>query len=269
MGTVATSAGRMSFMETGTGAPVVLLHANLHDRRDFDPVVPRLAQRHRVIALDWLAHGESDPVAEPDAMLFADVLAEVAAALDLPPAIVIGHSVGAYAAARLAVDHPARVAGLVLVSPGGFSPRTFASRLFCRVLGTPGIARRLMPRFVPYYMRPKTENDRLIAERVIARAQTDSGIRTFSSVWRSFTSDAYDLTSAASAIQAPTMIVCGASDPVIPPQVGTRASQAIKGSRLAVLDTGHTVFSSDPRGFLSAVEPFISSVEHPAPCTPP
>jgi hypothetical protein len=38
------------------------------------------------------------------------------------------------------------------------------------------------------------------------------------------------------------------------------AHQAIRDSRLEILDTGHVVFSSDPQGFLAVAEPFLQSV---------
>jgi hypothetical protein len=41
---------------------------------------------------------------------------------------------------------------------------------------------------------------------------------------------------------------------------GYATHDAIAGSRLEVLDTGHVVFSSDPRGFLAVAEPFLESV---------
>jgi pimeloyl-ACP methyl ester carboxylesterase len=58
---VTTTAGRVFCEERGSGVPVVLLHATLHDRRDFDPVAGPLATRYRTIAVDWPGHGRSDP----------------------------------------------------------------------------------------------------------------------------------------------------------------------------------------------------------------
>lgn len=49
---VQTSVGSVAYEQTGEGDPVVLLHATLHDRRDFAPIVAALAARHRVIAVD-------------------------------------------------------------------------------------------------------------------------------------------------------------------------------------------------------------------------
>ena len=62
MATVQTRAGRVAYHESGNGPTVLLLHATLHDRHDFDPIVETLARNYRVIAVDWPEHGESDPV---------------------------------------------------------------------------------------------------------------------------------------------------------------------------------------------------------------
>jgi pimeloyl-ACP methyl ester carboxylesterase len=123
--TIQTRAGRVAYRESGSGPTVLLLHATLHDRRDFDPIVEALARRYRTIAVDWPGHGNSDPVdasMEPGAPLFADVLEDVVDGLGLSRAALIGNSVGGFAAARLAITRPEFVAGLILVNAGGFVP---------------------------------------------------------------------------------------------------------------------------------------------------
>src|SRR6202044_2644818 len=129
-------------------------------------------QDHRVIALDWPGHGDSPapaPSYAPAAAAFADALADVVAALDLPPAAFVGNSVGGFAAARLAITDPQRVSRLVLVNTGGFiaSPVT---NLYCRILGTPAVMKRVLPRSIRSYMKATSENDRAVQERALARA---------------------------------------------------------------------------------------------------
>jgi pimeloyl-ACP methyl ester carboxylesterase len=263
MSDVQTRAGRVSYDERGAGFPVLLLHATLHDRRDFDVVAPALARSYRTIALDWPGHGGSEalaPSASTSAPLLADVLEDVVGALDLPPAVLIGNSVGGFAAARLAITHPERVAGLVLVNAGGFIPFNALSRGFCRVLGMPAVARRLFPRFVRGYMRAKTDNDRAVASRATTRAKTREGARTAAQMWRSFATPEHDLRDRAQAVKAPTLIVWGAKDIALPLSVGRATREAIDGARLHVLDTGHVVFSSAPDEFLAEVDPFIASI---------
>ncbi len=259
MATIQTRAGRVAYHESGSGPTVLLLHATLHDRRDYDPIVDALARRYRTIAVDWPGHGDSDPVDAASAPLFADVLEDVVDGLGLSRAVVIGNSVGGFAAARLAINRPEVVAGLVLVNTGGFVPLNPLSRKFCRVMGTPAVW-RAAPLFIRGYMKAQTENDREVAERAIARARTDDGVRILSGLWRSFATPEHDLRNRAAELTAPTLIVWGKRDIAIPLSSGRLAHDVIRGSRLEILDTGHVVFSSDPQGFLAAAEPFLEAV---------
>ena len=51
MTTIQTRAGRVAYRESGSGPTILLLHATLHDRHDFDPIVGTLARRYRTVAL--------------------------------------------------------------------------------------------------------------------------------------------------------------------------------------------------------------------------
>jgi pimeloyl-ACP methyl ester carboxylesterase len=249
--TIPTRAGRIHIAERGEGSPVVLLHATLHDHHDFDPIVNKLAACFRVIAIDWPGHGMSDH-AHPSAALLADVLEDVVDALGLPTAAYIGNSVGAFAAGRLAVRRPTAVTHLILVNPGGFVPVPMFARAFSRGIGSPAVARLMMPRMVPVYMRSRTDSDRQITARAVARAKTPDGARVAASLWRSFGAADYDLSR--SEIAAPTLVVWGRRDPI----VRRRLLPTTLGS-VAEFDTGHVVFSSDPDGFLAVALPFLGA----------
>lgn len=260
---VPTRAGRVFYDERGTGLPVVLLHATLHDHRDFDAIAEVLSSDHRTIAVDWPWHGRSDAPetpSVPSARLFADVLEDIVSGLDLPPAIFVGNSVGGFACARLAIRQPDRVRGMVLVNTGGFTTWSPVTRLFARLLGVPALSRRVMPALVRRYMRARTPEDEAIVGRVTARARTREGSVVASALWRSFAEPDYDLRAHAADIHTPTLLVWGAEDPVVPLGAAHETRAALPGSRLETLPTGHVVFSSDPVGFLRCVEPFLASV---------
>jgi pimeloyl-ACP methyl ester carboxylesterase len=263
MTTIQTRSGRVAYRESGSGPTVLLLHATLHDRHDFDLIVETLAKRYRTIAVDWPGHGDSDPIdasIQPGAPLFADVLEDVVDGLSLSRAVLIGNSVGGFAAARLAINRPESVAGLVLVNAGGFVPWNPLARSVCRVLGTPAVFRRIAPLFVRGYMKAQTDSDRQIIERATGVAKTPEGVRVGTGLWRSFATPEHDLRGRAGELSAPTLIVWGKKDIAIPLRGGYATHDAIPGSRLEVLDTGHVVFSSDPDGFLAVAEPFLESV---------
>lgn len=241
---VETTAGRVWYAERGSGRPVVLLHAALHDHRDFDRITGPLAGRYRTIAVDWPGHGDSDPVpagTTGDGPLFARVLAELVTKLALPPAVVVGNSVGGYAAARLAIDRPDRVAGLVLVNSAGFHGLNPAERTLCRVLGMPWLNRRIVPHLVRRYMKPVNEHDRAVTARVTARARTRDGATVDAALWRSFTAPGYDLRGAADRITAPVLLIWGARDIILPARAGRHTHAALPGSRLELLPVGRTL----------------------------
>jgi pimeloyl-ACP methyl ester carboxylesterase len=258
---IETRVGKVAYSDGGEGPAVVLLHAALHDRRDFDPIASRLRRDHRVIALDWPGHGESPapaPNYRPTAASFADVLTDVVAALDLPSAAFIGNSVGGFAAARLAITDPRRVSRLVLVNSGGFIAGP-VTNLYCRILGTPAVMKRVLPRSIRSYMKATSDSDYAVQERALARARTRDGVVLTAALWRSFAEPDYDLRPHADRITAPCLVIWGSKDTAIPMRLGRSTAAAIPGSRLEVLPTGHVPFSSDPAGFLAIAAPFLAT----------
>lgn len=260
MPTVETSLGTVSYTDKGSGPPVVLLHAALHDRTDFAPVADALGEGRRVIAVDWPGHGESPLPAIPlTAVEFGDLLIEFADRLDITDAVIVGNSVGGYAACRLALERPERVAGVVLINNGGFTPHSVATRIFCGVMGRPAVIKAVFPWFVRAYMHAKNPTDKAIVERVVARAKTDDGARTAATLWRTFTDPGHDLRTRADQISVPVLITWGAKDVTAPPRWGKAVHAAIPGSRFATLPTGHVVFSSEPQAWLDIVLPFVEA----------
>jgi pimeloyl-ACP methyl ester carboxylesterase len=255
-----TSFGQVSYTDEGSGPPVLLLHAALHDRADYLPVTEALSRSRRVLALDWPGHGASPlPPTPLPAAHFGDLIVEFADALDLAGVVVVGNSVGGYAACRLALERPERVAGLVLVNAGGFTPHSVFTRFSCKLMGRPAVVKAVFPVFVRAYMRAKNQTDRAIVDRVMARAKTADGARTAAALWKSFTDPAHDLRTRAQQINAPVLITWGAKDLTAPPRWGKAIQAAIVGSRFESLPTGHVVFSSEPVAWLATVLPFVDA----------
>jgi pimeloyl-ACP methyl ester carboxylesterase len=256
---VATSLGSIAVAVEGEGPPIVLLHSNPGCHRDYDAVIPALSQRYATYAVDWPGYGASARPAEPlSAMAFARVLPEIVTALGLGRAALIGNSVGGYAAARLAIEHPDRVTALVLVNSGGFSSLNPASRGFIRMMGTDAAMRLLAGRLPRFYLRRRTPAVREIIARDAARRRDPAANAVAAALWRSFAAPEHDLRSRAAAITAPTLLVWGSRDPMVGLDApGVR--RAIPAATWRSLPTGHAPFAEAPERFLGAVLPFLDA----------
>jgi pimeloyl-ACP methyl ester carboxylesterase len=117
VGTAQVNGVRVPYDDTGgPGVPLVLAHGFLMDRTMFDPQVEALRSGFRVITWDQRGHGEADDAAEPyDYWDLAEDLAGLLDHLGLERAVVGGMSQGGFISLRLALRHPDRVAGLVLI----------------------------------------------------------------------------------------------------------------------------------------------------------
>lgn len=260
MALLETAGGPIAYDERGEGDPVVLLSSGAHDRHDWDGLRALLPPRFRSIAPDWPGHGESPLGNGPaTAMCFADVTEELVERLAPEGAVLVGNSVGGFAAARLAIRRPELVRGLILVDSGGFLGRPPQVRAFCALMAKPRFLRAIYPWFANRYMRPQSDEDRRVRDLSIATTREDPGLRAVSELWGSFASAEHDLRAEAPSISAPTLILWGKRDPVIPLKVGRRLAETIPGAELSVFDTGHAPAVSDPRGFAARFVPFAEA----------
>ncbi|MGO8907532.1 MAG: alpha/beta fold hydrolase [Solirubrobacteraceae bacterium] len=252
-----TARGPLAYDERGAGHPIVLLASGAHDRHDFDELRDLLPDRFRSISLDWPGHGESPPGrSAASAMSFADVAEELVSRLVPEGAVLVGNSVGGFSAARMALRRPELIRGLVLVDSGGFIGRPPHVRAFCALMARPWFLRRIYPSFATRYMRPRTAADLRARDVGVATTRRDPGLRAVSELWRSFASPEHDLRRDASSITAPTLLIWGRRDPVIPLRVGRRLATTIPGAELVVLDTGHVPHTTEPEQFAAHLVSF-------------
>ena len=111
---------QLAFTRSGTGAPLVLLHALGLSRQTWDPVIPGLAGHFDVIAVDLPGFGDSEPLpapAEPPPAALAAAVAGLLDELGVTAPHLAGNSLGGWVAVELAAIRP--VASLTLFSPAG------------------------------------------------------------------------------------------------------------------------------------------------------
>ncbi|TDC35643.1 alpha/beta hydrolase [Micromonospora sp. KC213] len=159
MGYAEVNGLRLWYEVHGTGRPLVLLHGGYGTTGMFDPILPALTTRRRVIAVDLQGHGRTADIDRPlryESM--ADDVAALLRHLNVAEADLLGYSLGGGVALRAAIGHPGLVRRLVLVSTPcrrrGWYPEVLAAmaaqdeRAGERMRGTPAYERyaRIAPR---------------------------------------------------------------------------------------------------------------------------
>src|SRR6187551_3087780 len=123
MGAITIDSGGVALAadDDGEGVPIVLLHGLTATRR-YVVMGSRALERsgHRVVAYDARGHGASTGAEDPHAYDYDDLVEDLSAVMDdrgIDRAVLAGASMGAHTAVRMALDHPERVAGLVIATP--------------------------------------------------------------------------------------------------------------------------------------------------------
>ena len=243
---------------SGDGPGLVLLHANGGDHREFDEVIPALSRTRTVYAIDWPGHGDSDPAEDLTAVAFAELLPSILNELGGGPFALIGNSVGGFAALRTAITRPDLVSRLVLVNPGGFTPRTPFSLVTCRLMGSGSIAPIAMRHLPRFYLRRSSGAVTAVRQRAVDASRSPDAVGTFASMWRSFADPRHDARRELDSLTVPTLLIWGTRDPVLPWLIdGRRAAKAIPDATVVTLPCGHQAFLEMPTEFLGIVEPFL------------
>ena len=116
-GTVAVNGMQMYYEVSGEGDPLIVLHGAYMNIGTMGDIVPRLAETHKVYALEFQGHGRTTDIDRP--ITYPNLASDVAAFMDvmgIQKADVFGYSMGAAAGLRLAIDHPDKVDQLVAAS---------------------------------------------------------------------------------------------------------------------------------------------------------
>jgi pimeloyl-ACP methyl ester carboxylesterase len=247
---------------SGEGPPLVLLHANGGDSSDFAAVSDRLAAAHTVHALDWPGWGAADPDPAPTALGYAALLPRILDGIGGGPFVLIGNSVGGFAAIRTAAMRPDLVRGLVLVDPGGFTARWPGTIAACRLIGSARLAPAMMRVLPRCYLRRDTPTVRAIRAHAVEMSHDPARVAAFASIWRSFAERDHDARAHAARVGVPTLLAWGTRDAVLPWATdGRRARRALPRATVATFPCGHQPFAELPKAFLDALEPFLDALD--------
>lgn len=245
-------------LEGAEGAPpLVLLNSIGTDMGLWDGALPFVSPRYRVLRIDSRGHGASDaPPGDYDlAMLAADVAAVMADA-GIETAAVAGVSLGGMIAMQLALDHPDRVAALILACTSATMDATsWAARVeTVRRDGTAAIADMAIGRFLspPFVERHPEVADGL--KRAI-RAQADDGYAGAAAAIRDMA-----LVDRLAAITVPTLVITAAMDISTPyAGHGEHLLARIDGAAHVGLPGAHLPPIEQPRAMVAAIDAFLSA----------
>jgi pimeloyl-ACP methyl ester carboxylesterase len=235
---VSVFGAKLHYVDAGSGPVVVLLHGLADDVGVWESVMPALAAKHRVIALDQIGFGRSDkPLLGYRAGTFVDFLDGFLNELKIDRASLVGNSLGGWIAASFTLTHPERIDRLVLCDAAGYAAVT--KTMDPRALR----ALRLASREDIRYLGPLTFRDKRFYEDVdlaLKQRVTAGDNYTINQLLDSIIRGEDVLDGRLGAIHKPTLIVWGREDKLIPLNFAERFHKEITGSRLEVIDNcGH------------------------------
>ncbi len=231
----------LNVLEAGDGPPVVLLHGLTATNR-YVVMGSRSLERagHRVIAFDARGHGASAPGDFYDYPALAGDLVGLLDDLGLERAVLAGASMGAHSALRVALEHPERVAGLVVITPAHHPEGTTDLDRWDRLAA--GLRTGGVDGFVAAYgLEDTAEQWRATMEKVLRQrlAAHEHPLAVADALEQVPRSAPFEL-DALSGITCPTVVVADRdeADPGHPLFVGEAYAELIPGATLVVEEEG-------------------------------
>lgn len=251
--------------QAGAGEPVVLLHGFGASTYAWRKVMPGLAARFRVIAIDLNGFGYTQRPKDFESYTRegqADLVLRVMDALGIDKAHLAGHSYGGGITIWLASRHPERVRSMVLVDS---SAPTYANDRRNRLLGLRPIASLalralLRPDSVRKSLLSSVYDDSLVTPELVREYYDRLRIEGVLDAYVGLTAPVRKPPEPVrlEAIDVPALVVWGSNDQLISVHAGSRAAQQFPNGELVVLErTGHIPMEERPEELLQAMIPFL------------
>lgn len=251
------------------GPVLVLLHGSNASLHTWNPWVERLGRDYRIIRYDQIGHGLTGPAPDGryDSAAFVSVLDRLVAKLGVARFALAGNSMGGGIAWNYALAHPEKLTALILVDASGApeaKPR--ALPIGFRIAQTPGI-NRLAQVITPRSMIEKSLHQSMSRDEIIDQAMIDRywelllypGNREATGKRFATPRIPADPGKLAS-IRAPTLILWGEEDALIPVSAGRWLAKSIPGSKLIVYpDIGHIPMEEAPDRSAADVGAFLTT----------
>ncbi len=253
------------YVDRGQGRPLVLIHGLGGRIYNFRYNIPVLSEHLRVVALDLKGFGYSERPAAGDYSLTAQarLVGELMDRLGIARAAVLGHSMGAAIALRLAATCPEKVDRLILVGsapPNGMVPR-FAASLPLRPLLRLGAALVLhQPRVRERVLRQGFYDPAFLSPEVLEEFRRSASIRGSTNAIASLLSDAArDEPVDLSRVSQPVLLLWGEGDRWTDLRLARWLADELPDARLQVIDRArHMVLEERAEEANEAILAFLS-----------
>lgn len=253
----------IGYDDVGTGLPVVYLHGYPHDRTLWSPQLGALTVPTRALACDLRGFGESTGAATSVDDYAADAAAFIGA-LDIKKAVVVGLSMGGYAAFALWRRAPSLVRALVLADTKAGADNAAGKEkrnehmAIAKTRGSAAIADLLLPGMVGKTTREQRPEVAETVRAMLARAPVAGIIGGLTAL-----RDRPDSSPTLATITVPTLIVVGDEDVLTPVAEARAMHAAIPGSRLEVIaGAGHVSNLERPAAFNHVLSEFFASLAY-------
>ncbi len=251
------------YEEAGSGDPLLLIMGIGGDLQGWALQVPELAKQFRVITYDNRGAGRSSAPDRPYSI--KQMAGDACALLDslgIAKAHVLGFSMGGYIAQELALEHPDRVAKLILLATApeidGYGRAVLRSLMDMR---RSNMSREQFVRAqAPYLYSPELLDDEERFERAILNsvnnpyAQHDVGFLRQAEAILGF-----DAADRVASVKSPTLVVVGSEDVLVPPRNSEKLAKLIPGATLKMLSGGHIGCIEYPKEYNEAFAEFLAA----------
>ncbi len=250
-------------------APIVLLHGTSASLHTWQGWAVALRDQRRVIRFDLPGFGLTGPNLQDDYSIAADVLfvRAVMDKLGVQRFVLAGNSLGGLVAWTVAARMPDRVDRLILVDSAGYPPQSLAARqevpLGFRIARMPWLRRLtnyILPRgVIETTLRQLYGNPaKVTADQVDLYSDMARRAGNRDALARRLDQARPANLSLLEVIRAPTLIIWGGRDRLLPVEMGRHFEHDIPGSRLVVFeDLGHIPQEEDPQRTVAAVKRFL------------
>jgi len=254
----------IGYDDVGTGMPVAFIHGFPHNRTLWAPQVSALVDRARCIALDLRGFGESSRNGPFTIDQFADDVAMLLRMLGIERTVVAGLSMGGYIAFALWRRHREMVRALVLADTraGADSEEARAKRLalidLARSRGSEAVADGQIVGMIGKSTREKRPALIDDVHRMLASAPVDGICGALEAMIGRI-----DSTPMLPTIDVPTLVVVGAEDVLTPVSEAEILHDAIRGSRMEVIEqAGHVSNVERPAAFNHVLSEFLAALDY-------